>query len=500
MFEDKYLNPDGVTYIWRKINKLFVRKDGNKVLTDNNFSDADKAKLDSVEANANHYELPIASADNLGGIRIGNGLSIDERGVVTTVVNPDITMKWSQVTNTPSTLAGYGITDAATKEELEEVKEEVSHIYNFQGTVDTYEDLLEIQNPEEGDVWNVRADGKNYRWTKDKNTQEFFWDDLGGIIDLSNYWSKDELTALTTEEVDVLTGSASTTESFMKILEEGNEVMLDADLAFSQPVVIDKNFTIDLGNQKISSTINSPLLVADGGTLTLKGNGSVENVGRVASARNGGKIIVEGGSYKSADVGFESVGVGSKVTFNKGEITAVEGGIGSYDGAEVMVNGGKIEISDNFAVFTNGTNGRGNNTITINGGALIGNITSPTYEACGVYIANNDTFIMNGGTITGNGGCGLLMRAGNVTINNGTIIAITGPNVPGFIGDKKKQMSASAVIYDEASNYPGKAGMSLTINGGHFVGADHSVEILSNEVTPNVTVTGGEFTPVYPEA
>ena len=41
--------------------------------------------------------------------------------------------------------------------------------------------------------------------------------------------------------------------------------------------------------------------------------------------------------------------------------------------------------------------------------------------------------------------------------------------------------------------------MSLTINSGHFVGVDHSLEVLSNEATPNVTVTGGIFEPAYPE-
>ena len=39
--------------------------------------------------------------------------------------------------------------------------------------------------------------------------------------------------------------------------------------------------------------------------------------------------------------------------------------------------------------------------------------------------------------------------------------------------------------------------MSLTINGGKITGVVHSVEVLSNEVEPAVSVTGGEFTPAY---
>ena len=493
MFEDKYANPESIAYLWRKISKMFVRKDGNKVLSDNNYSDADKAKLNGIEENANNYVLPIASEETLGGIKIGKGLEIDEHGIVTTIVNPDITMKWSQITNTPSTLAGYGITDAATKEELEELESKLSDVFKYKGSVETYADLLAIQDPAIGDVYNVIETEKNYAWSGEA------WDDLGGIIDLSNYWSKDELVSLTAEDIDEITGSASTVESFLKILAESNEVMLDEDLSFSAPVVIDKPFTIDLNGQEIKSVINTPLFVVDGGTLTLKGNGSVDTLNRIGSARNAGKIIINGGSYNSGDVGFDSVGTGSKVTFNKGELTAVEGGIGSFDGAEVVVNGGEMSISDNFALFTNGTSGRGNNTITMNGGNLVGNIKSAGYEACGVYIANNDTFLMNGGSITANGGCGLLMRGGTVVINDGTITALAGDHVPGWVGDNKTKMSASGIIYHESANYPGKEGINLTVAGGVITGVDHSIEVLSNEATPNVTVTGGVFSPAYPE-
>jgi hypothetical protein len=196
------------------------------------------------------------------------------------------------------------------------------------------------------------------------------------------------------------------------------------------------------------------------------------------------------------------VGEGSKITFDGGELTAVEGGIGAFDKGEIVINGGKIKGTDNFPVFTNGSAGRGGNTITINGGEFEGNITSAGYESCCVYIANNDTLVVNGGKFVSTDGCGILMRAGNVTINDCEIIAgkkDSDSHSPGFVGDNKTAMSASAVIYHESANYPGKAGMSLTIHGGTFVGADHALEVLSNEATPNVTVDGGEFTPAYPE-
>ena len=84
MFDGKYADETAILWLWRKINLLFVKKDGNKVLSDINFTAADKAKLDAIEANANNYVLPTASSQTLGGIKIGNGLTIDENGVVST--------------------------------------------------------------------------------------------------------------------------------------------------------------------------------------------------------------------------------------------------------------------------------------------------------------------------------------------------------------------------------------------------------------------------------
>ena len=256
---------------------------------------------------------------------------------------------------------------------------------------------------------------------------------------------------------------------------------------------------LDLDGNTLSSNFTGYALVASGAKLTLK-NGNVSTTKRIAQAENGGEVIIESGNYSAGDVALSALGEGSKVTFNGGELTAVEGGIGSFDGAEIEINGGKITGTDNFPIFTNGTSNRGRNTIVFNDGELIGNITSNGYESCGVYIANNDTFTMNGGKIVSNDGCGILMRGGNVTINDGEIIAKKAEentHTPGWVGDNKTKMSASAVIYHESANYPGKAGMILTINGGKFIGADKSVDIQSTEIEPKVYVNGGTFEPPY---
>lgn len=106
-----------------------------------------------------------------------------------------------------TTLAGYGITDAYTQEQINdalalkadksdtytkaEVDAKVSSVYKFKGSVATVEDLPTEGNVE-GDVYNVQATGENYAWVAATETAEGHWDDLGGDIDLTPYLTKDE--------------------------------------------------------------------------------------------------------------------------------------------------------------------------------------------------------------------------------------------------------------------------------------------------------------------
>jgi hypothetical protein len=55
---------------------------GDGGLTQNNFTDALKTKLNGIATSANNYSLPNASASSLGGIKVGTNLSIDGNGVL----------------------------------------------------------------------------------------------------------------------------------------------------------------------------------------------------------------------------------------------------------------------------------------------------------------------------------------------------------------------------------------------------------------------------------
>lgn len=280
-------------------------------------------------------------------------------------------------------------------------------------------------------------------------------------------------------------------EDLSVLLTEQNEVeaTLSHDLVFTAPIAITAGTkaTIHMDNN-ITNNSNSAFLV-DGGELVIDGAGEISGAGCAIAARNGGKVTVNGGTYTSTSAGqtMASIGAGSAITINDATVNSQEAAVMAFDGGTLTLNGGDYNTNDNFVVGTNGTAGRGGNTINIKNAVLKGKIQSNGYEACGIYVANNDTVNIEDSEIIAENGCGILMRAGNVTVKN-TKITTTG-TTGGFVGDKKKVMSNSGIIYDEASNYPGKAGMSLVCGPDvTFDCSGETVEILSNEETPNVTI------------
>lgn len=479
-YNGKYVDSNGVRYLWNKAGNTFIKKTPGKGLSDNNYTDAEKAKLESLQ----NYELPAASVSSLGGIKIGDGLSVDAQGVVRTVYNPEMPVEWNSISDVPTTVAGYGITDAATKNDLNTLRTTVegaiSGVYKYKGQVTTVADLNSIQNPENGDVYDVIEDGCNYGW----NETESRWDNFGSAL---------QIDSLSNYELDIITGSASSEAALKALLAEGGTVDLNSNITLSEAVTITEDVVLDLCGNTLTYTDTSYALIADNATVTIK-NGTINANRRIAQAVNGGEVIIQNGTYISGDMAFAAM-QDSKVTINDGSITAAKVAIGAYDGGEIEINNGLLKSNDDAVVFTPSTAGRGGNTVTISGGTLEARSSTDGHVSCGVYIANNDTVTINGGRIESMDGCGLLMRAGSVTINNGEIIAHKGTRSPNKVMDDNFVMLSSAVIYHENANYPANTGMGLTINDGTFTGDDHALEILSDAANPNVQILGGTFTP-----
>ena len=97
----KYLDMDGLAYLWARIKEILtgkVDKEVGKVLSTNDYTNAEKTKLSGIESNANNYTHP------LSGVTASTykSVTVNTQGHVISGSNP-------------TTLSEYGITDAANK-------------------------------------------------------------------------------------------------------------------------------------------------------------------------------------------------------------------------------------------------------------------------------------------------------------------------------------------------------------------------------------------------
>lgn len=278
-------------------------------------------------------------------------------------------------------------------------------------------------------------------------------------------------------------GKEYTTAELQTAVSKSGFIKLAKDIELNSEQLIipeGQEVILDLGGHDIIGSVNE-MLLADGGVLTIRGTGKIESSLRPVIARNGGKIIVEGGLIKSTGSnGISASGEGSEIIFNNGEVEAQEYGINLIDGGTVEINGGTIEAFDNCAIGGNGSpyiDADGKVTtrvservrdqepvnIIMNGGSIISNIQSAGWVANGVYMPNDGSFTMNGGLIKANGGCGICIRAGEVVLNGGKIETSGDPTAKGKCGDSRIVVPCAPVVYDKEANYPHANTMKLTI-------------------------------------
>ena len=149
---------------------------GNQITYDyDSFGKVDDVKVDGTSVVTNKIA-------NLGSMASESTANYYKK---TDLANIATSGSWNDLSNTPTTLSGYGITDAYTKTEVDGL---ISSTFHYKGSVNTYADLPSSEQ-QVGDVWNVAtADtthgikaGDNVCW--DGNN----WDVLSGVVDLSVY-------------------------------------------------------------------------------------------------------------------------------------------------------------------------------------------------------------------------------------------------------------------------------------------------------------------------
>lgn len=277
-------------------------------------------------------------------------------------------------------------------------------------------------------------------------------------------------------------------EEFLEALSKGGNIVVDDDFAIASNIVINKDVCINLNSHIINCGINQ--IQVNGGDLVLEGNGSIIASKRGVGVYNG-ELKINGPTITSTnDCAIDVTGDNSIVTFNKGLIMAQEVGVLATSGATVTVNGGIVRTTDNFCIGGNGTHGKGDTTITINGGKLEGHITSAGYVACGIYHPQNGVLNVNGGEIEAINGCGILMRAGVLNMSGGTVIGSGESGTKGKVGDSSVTVGPNGVIYDQSAHYPDNQNLAVHISNGTVIGIDASVDVLKDEShNANVTVS-----------
>lgn len=218
----KALDENGVLYLWGKVKTYVATAIANIKLPSKtsdltNDSGFITAK-DVPEGAAASSTVPKMDGTNVevsgGKISVKNGTT-NQKGVVQLSSATDDTSTTKAATpsavkaaydlaagkQSPATsLAGYGIADAYTKDEVDA---KMSSALEYKGSKDTYADLPTTGN-KKGDVWNiVNADashgvnaGDNVAWNGTT------WDVLAGTVDLTAYMLASDLVAITNTELD----------------------------------------------------------------------------------------------------------------------------------------------------------------------------------------------------------------------------------------------------------------------------------------------------------
>lgn len=201
----EYLDKAGATYLVGKLrgevaNK--VDKEEGKGLSTNDYTNEEKQKLAGLQG----YTLPVATSGALGGVKSGGDISVDASGNVTV---PELVSKaplaspaFTGTPTAPTAGTDTNNTQIATTAFVQAaVAAAVEGITGFE-----FEVVASLPGTgEAGKIYLVSNGGGSqniydeYIWVNNS------WEKIGTTaVDLSGYWSKTELVAITTTEIDAM--------------------------------------------------------------------------------------------------------------------------------------------------------------------------------------------------------------------------------------------------------------------------------------------------------
>lgn len=204
---NKLIDSTILNYFKQQLDKLFVKQVSGKGLSTNDYTSTEKNKLSGIASGA--------QANVIESVKVnGTALSVTSKAVNVTVPTKtsqlqndstyvkksEIPTKVSEFNNDMSYVTANNIIVMLKDYAL---KSDVSSMYKFKGSVDTY-DKLPTSGQTVGDSYNVKgADsshgikkGDNVVWTGTE------WDVLSGTVDLSGYMDKTSYTIATSTDID----------------------------------------------------------------------------------------------------------------------------------------------------------------------------------------------------------------------------------------------------------------------------------------------------------
>lgn len=256
-------------------------------------------------------------------------------------------------------------------------------------------------------------------------------------------------------------------------------IKLAADITGDVVIPEDANITIDLNGKKITNSVGHTIM--NNGTLTIKGEGTVDNITHgKAALYNKGTVTLNGGTFDR--------------TQENGQSDSSSGGNSYY----TIKNVGNMTINEGVNVLTaegNGELGRFSSLVAN------GYYNGTTYDNDkGV---DNPTLIINNGTFSG--GLNTIKNddRAELTINNGTFknfyqATVQNHNIATINGGTYKAASdASSTGKEIYGVYNCGCGANidrgtLTVTGGIFEGADYAIADVSSQPAI-VNISGGCF-------
>ena len=189
---------------------------------------------DNATAIAGLEEDKADKATTLEGYGITDAYTKDEADTaISNAISTDVTPILNNKAEKATTLSGYGITDAYTKEEVDG---KVSGAFHFKGSVD-YQDLLPT-NASEGDVYVVKYMGSSTNAGTNSYNAEFAWNgtnwvEFGSVMDMSGYATKSELKDVS-DAIDAINdetdGILATAKGYTDAEVAKNKELIDANI------------------------------------------------------------------------------------------------------------------------------------------------------------------------------------------------------------------------------------------------------------------------------